>query len=122
MAKIILNCRYFKSGKNKKSVLSNLVKYIATRDGVQKIEIKEENFSKIQTERQQQLIKQLEKNYGMIYTAPEYEDYKKEPTQKNASEYINALIDNHFSELALFYNLHNQELYKSFRNFFLDFL
>lgn len=38
MARIILKCPYLKGGEKTAAHLSNLVKYIATRDGVEKME------------------------------------------------------------------------------------
>lgn len=38
MARIILKCPYLKGGEKTAAHLSNLVKYIATRDGVEKMD------------------------------------------------------------------------------------
>lgn len=58
MAKIILKCRYIKSGGVKHS--KNLINYIATRDGVEKIDTSWEFLPA--TVEQQRLIKEILKD------------------------------------------------------------
>ena len=43
MARIILKCPYLKGGEKTSAHLNNLVKYIATRDGVEKMDNKRKN-------------------------------------------------------------------------------
>lgn len=46
MARLILKCPYLKGGSDKTSAhLENLVNYIATRDGVEKIKVENKNLS-----------------------------------------------------------------------------
>jgi len=104
-AKVILNCRYFKKGSNHKAVLQSLVKYIATRDGVQKVEIKESNRTLPPTTKQFDLIKSLEKEFGIGFGLPELEDYAKVKNQQTASAYITALLDNNLNEVITKENL-----------------
>ena len=93
LAKIILHCRYLRGNKTSGVALANLVKYIATREGVEKVEIKSENENLEATKKQLELIKTLEKEFGIDYDLPEFEDFIKNKTQKTASEYISAMID-----------------------------
>ena len=62
-----MNCKYFKKGSDNKSVLKNLVEYIATRDVVEKVTIKEENQNLPPTQKQIDLIKNLESEFDINY-------------------------------------------------------
>ena len=88
MAKIILKCRYIKSGKVKHS--KNLINYIATRDGVEKIDNSWEHLPA--TVEQQRLIKEI-KDFPDTASNFEYSDYISSPTRKNASEFITRAIE-----------------------------
>lgn len=89
MAKIILKCRYIKSGKVKHS--KNLINYIATRDGVEK---KDDSWEHLPaTVEQQRLIKEILKDLNDTASNFEYKDYLSSPTRKNASEFITRAIE-----------------------------
>ncbi len=89
MAKIILKCRYIKSGKVKHS--KNLINYIATRDGVEK---KDDSWEHLPaTVEQQRLIKEILKDLNDTASNFEYKDYLSSPTRKNASEFIARAIE-----------------------------
>lgn len=89
MAKIILKCRYIKSGKIKHS--KNLINYIATRDGVEKIDDSWEHLPV--TVEQQRLIKEILKDLPDTASNFEYKDYLSSSTRKNASEFISRAIE-----------------------------
>lgn len=89
MAKIILKCRYIKSGKVKHS--KNLINYIATRDGVEKLDGSWEYLPA--TVEQQRLIKKILKDLPDTTSNFEYKDYLSSPTRKNASEFITRAIE-----------------------------
>lgn len=89
MAKIILKCRYIKSGGVKHS--KNLINYIATRDGVEKIDTSWEFLPA--TVEQQRLIKEILKDLPDTASNFEYKDYLSSPTRKNASEFISRAIE-----------------------------
>lgn len=89
MAKIILKCRYIKSGKVKHS--KNLINYIATRDGVEKIDDSWKHLPA--TVEQQRLIKEILKDLPDTVSNFEYNDYITSPTRKNASEFISRAIE-----------------------------
>ncbi len=89
MAKTILKCRYLRKGQTGHS--QNLVKYIATRDGVEKLDEtwKGKPVSKSQTN----LIQDLLKDFPDSKNSHEYQDYLREPTRGNASEFITRTIE-----------------------------
>lgn len=85
MARLIIKNSYIKP-QQKSYHKSNLIKYIATRNGVEK------NFStdEIVTSKQKDLINDIVKNYPNSVNCFEYEDYQKNPNAKNASEFISS--------------------------------
>lgn len=89
MDKIILKCRYIKSGKVKHS--KNLINYIATRDSVEKMDGSWEYLPA--TVEQQRLIKKILKDLPDTTSNFEYKDYLSSPTRKNASEFITRAIE-----------------------------
>lgn len=89
MAKIILKCRYIKSGKVKHS--KNLINYIATRDGVEKLDGSWEYLPA--TVEQKRLIDKIVKDLPDTVSNFEYNDYITSPTRKNASEFISRAIE-----------------------------
>ncbi len=89
MAKIILKCRYIKSGKVKHS--KNLINYIATRVGVEKMDDSWEVLPA--TVEQQRLIYGIAKDLPDTVSNFEYKDYLSSPTRKNASEFITRAIE-----------------------------
>src|SRR5699024_3690463 len=92
-------CPYFKGGNKKASAhLGNLVNYIATRDGVEKIKVKVIN--NLSSEKQTQLINQIVKEFPNTKNLFEYEDYIKNPTIENASEFISIAIEENFDKIG----------------------
>lgn len=89
MPKIIVASRYLKP--TAKGTRGNLVKYIATRETVQKYSPKQKNISA--TENQQQLIFELLKINSDGKKLPEYSDYLKNPSKENASELLSELLE-----------------------------
>ena len=104
-AKIILNCKYFKKGTVHKAALKNLVNYIATREGVQKISVSEKYQLHPPTTGQLNLIQKLEKEFGISYDLPEFEDYISNKNQWTASGYISAMIDHNLNKVLTKKNL-----------------
>ncbi len=93
MARLIVKCKYLKSGGGKN--VGGYIKYIATREGVEKIDdsVKSKSVSKNQNELIQKIISDFPESKEML----EYEDYAKNPTVGNASEFISrALEDNSY--------------------------
>ena len=89
MAKIILKWRYLKPGTRNHN--QNLVKYIAKRDGVEKID---DSWKSLPVSVQQKkMIEQLLKDFPDTADSYEYQDYLHGPTQGNASEFITHSIE-----------------------------
>lgn len=89
MAKIILKWRYLKPGTRNHN--QNLVKYIAKRDGVEKID---DSWKSLPVSVQQKkMIEQLLKDFPDAADSYEYQDYLHGPTQGNASEFITHSIE-----------------------------
>lgn len=91
MAKLITKFKYLKP--NDRKSIGGYAKYIATREGVDKID----DTFKLEpaTKKQQQLIGKILRDFPDSKIMLEYEDYIKEPTVGNASEFISrALEDN----------------------------
>ena len=91
MAKLITKFKYLKP--NARQSVGGYAKYIATREGVDKID---RSYTLApSSQRQQQLIEKILKDFPDSREMLEYEDYLKEPTVGNASEFITrALEDN----------------------------
>ena len=89
MPKIIVASRYLKPAA--KGTRGNLVKYIATRETVQKYSPKQKNISA--TENQKQLIMELLRINSDGKKLPEYSDYLKNPSKESASELLSELLE-----------------------------
>lgn len=91
MARIIIKCPYIKGGKRTSSHLSNLVKYIASRDGVEKME--SGYRFKDSTVKQEDLIVQILNEYPDAKDLFEYTDFIENPNRENASEFITIAME-----------------------------
>ncbi len=89
MAKVILKCRYLRAGNSAHS--ENLVKYIATRDGVERLD--DAWKAKPVSKAQQKLIAQILHDFPDAQRTYEYQDYLKSPTQGNASDFISRALE-----------------------------
>ena len=87
MAKIIVSCRYRKNPK----ALANLVRYIGTREGVEKLH--STNKYEFASKSQMQLVQTVAKKFPASKRFLEYEDYDRFPTKENASEYLDAVAE-----------------------------
>lgn len=98
MAKLITKFKYLKP--NERQSVGGYAKYIATREGVEKID-KSFNFAPSSV-KQQQLIQKMLKDFPDSKNSLEYEDYIKNPTVYNASEFITrALEDNAYEVMQI---------------------
>ena len=91
MSQIIVTSRYLKIGTETKR--KNYTRYIATRETV---EIREQNIIDREapaTEKQQELLSDLLKDFPEAKKYLEYEDYKNNSTVENASELISMIIE-----------------------------
>ena len=91
MARLITKFKYLKP--NARQSVGGYAKYIATREGVDKID---DSFKlSPSSQKQRQLIGKILRDFPDSQEMLEYEDYVKEPTVGNASEFIaRALEDN----------------------------
>ena len=96
MAKIILKCRYLKPGSSAHS--QNLIKYIAKRDGVDKID---DTWKCLPVSSgQKQLIKDILHDFPDAKSSYEYQDYISSPNRGNASEFISRAIEENIDLIA----------------------
>ena len=103
MPRIIFKCRYIK---NAAVHAENLVEYVATRDGVEIISLA--SRERPATEKQEQLIADILTQFPYTTDLFEYEDYIKQPTVENASEFISAALDQNMDQLS------HQEVYVNY--------
>ena len=94
MARLITKFKYLKPS-NRQSV-SGYAKYIATREGVEKVD---DTFkSNPPTEKQKRLIEKILHDFHDSKDMLEYEDYLKEPTLGNASEFVTRILEDNAYE------------------------
>lgn len=98
MARIILKCPYLKGEEKTAAHLNNLVKYIATRDGVEKIKSGRGLWHS--TKKQKELITQILKEFPDTKDLFEYEDYCENPNRENASEFIAIALEQHLNKIG----------------------
>ena len=103
MPRIIFKCGYIK---NNPEHVKNLVGYIGTREGVEKLPRYRKNQPATlkQTERIKDILRQFPDSKSLF----EYEDYKNKPTLENASEFLTATIDHNLDQLS------HQEVYVNY--------
>lgn len=89
MAKLITKFKYLKPS-DRQSV-GGYAKYIATREGVEKVDDTFKNDPP--TEKQKKLIDKILRDFPDSKDMLEYEDYLKEPTLGNASEFISRVLE-----------------------------
>lgn len=89
MPKIIFTSRYMKDAPA--AQLANYVKYIATREGVEKIDESKRELPA--TVAQKKLIAHLLKDFPEANNMLEYEDFKRHPTIGTASEFISTVLE-----------------------------
>lgn len=98
MARIIMKSPYLKPGTVGGKHAGNYVKYIATREGV---ELAEDTLKHLPaTVKQEQLIRQILRDFPDSTDFHEYGDYKQNPTRENATEFISRVLETHSGELA----------------------
>lgn len=98
MAQLIFKCPYLKGGGANASHLSHLTNYIATREGVEFLTAENRNLPA--TKKQEELIAQLLKDFPNTKNIFEYEDYLKEKTIENASEFILMALEYNIDVMA----------------------
>jgi len=96
MARLVTKFKYLKA--NKRSGVGGYANYIATREGVEKID-ETKKFSPA-TDEQKKLIRKLLKDFPDSKKMLEYEDYMTTPTIEKASEFISRAIDDNAESLV----------------------
>ncbi len=92
MAHIIVKNGFLKGGSTKTAAhLSYLIKYIATREGVEKIKNGRELWHT--TKKQQTLVNEILREFPDSQELFEYEDYLAQPNRENASEFITIALE-----------------------------
>lgn len=89
MAKLVTKFKFLKPGARQGR--GGYVKYIATRDGVEKID-DSKRFAPV-TWNQKQLIKKILRDFPDTKDMLEYEDYQQKQTVESASEFISRAIE-----------------------------
>ena len=97
MARLVIKNGYLKGGKAA-SHLNHLVKYIATRDGVEKVSNAKALWHS--TKKQQSLISQIIREFPDSKESLEYEDYLAKPNRENASEFISITLEQHIEQIG----------------------
>ncbi|EGD45806.1 Sel1 domain protein repeat-containing protein [Ruminiclostridium papyrosolvens DSM 2782] len=90
MPKIILRCNYLRDAPPEH--LANYVKYIGTREGVEKVA--DSRALLPATVKQKQLISKILGDIGDAKNMHEYSDFLINPTRENASEFITLALEN----------------------------
>ncbi len=97
MAKLIFTSRYIRDAPSEH--LQNYVRYISTREGVEKADESKKNLPA--TSAQKDLIRQLLKDMPESRDMLEYEDYRQRPTIGNASEFITQALERNLDMTAM---------------------
>ena len=97
MARIIRKSPYLKPNGGGGKHRSNYAKYIATREGVELAEDTSKHLPA--TVMQENLVRQLMRDFPDSKELHEYQDYKQKPTRENASELISRIIEANSGEL-----------------------
>ena len=95
MARLITKFKYLKP--NARQSVGGYAKYIATREGVEKID---ESYKLVPaSKKQEQLIRKILKDFPDSKEMLEYEDYQSAPTVGNASEFISRALEDNAHEV-----------------------
>ena len=97
MAKLIFTSRYIRDAPPEH--LQNYVRYISTREGVEKADESKKNLPA--TSAQKDLIRQLLKDMPESKDMLEYEDYRRRSTISNASEFITQAMERNLDMAAM---------------------
>ena len=99
MPRLIFKCPHIKGGTSSSaSHLGNYVKYMATRDGAERVQWEQDQQPA--TEQQKKLIAQIVRDFPLSCCMFEYEDYQTSPTQGNASDFITRALEENFDRAA----------------------
>ena len=94
MAKLVTKFKYLPPSKANRG---GYAIYIATRDGVEKID--DSKRHKPATKKQKRLIEDILRDFPDAEEMLEYEDYRQKPTIGNASEFITRALEDNAGEI-----------------------
>lgn len=97
MPRLVTKFKYLKPGQNGKSV-GGYARYIATREGVEKLD--DTHLHAPATKKQQALVEKILRDFPEIKESQEYEDFQREQTVGNASEFISMAIEENLDAVA----------------------
>lgn len=97
MPRLVTKFKYLKPGGGGKSV-GGYARYIATREGVERIDDSHRHAPA--TQKQQALVEKLLRDFPEIKGSHEYEDFLREQTVGNASEFISMAIEENLDAVA----------------------
>ena len=99
MPHLIFKCPYIRGGSKKVAAhLSNYVRYMATREGAQRIAADKAQLPA--TKKQQQMVEQLLRDFPLSRGTFEYEDYAAAPTRGNAADFITRALEDNYDAAA----------------------
>ena len=98
MPRLIFKCPYIKGGTSATAHLENYVKYMATRNGVERIDPGRSEWPA--TSKQKKMVEQILRDFPLSRGMFEYEDYAAEPTCANASEFITCALEDNYDQIA----------------------
>lgn len=99
MPRLIFKCPYIRGGSQKAVAhLSNYVRYMATKEGAQRLP--EQTAQLPATEKQRQMVERLLHDFPLSRGLFEYEDYAAAPTRGNASEFITRALEDNYDQAA----------------------
>ena len=99
MPRLIFKCPHIKGGTSSSaSHLGNYVKYMATRDGAERVQWEQDQQPA--TEQQKKLVAQIVRDFPLSCGMFEYEDYQTSTTQVNASDFITRALEENFDRAA----------------------
>ena len=99
MPRVIFKCLHVKGGTAKAAAhLGNAVGYIATREGVQRIDPGKMDLPA--TEKQVNMVEKLVREFPQSCDLEEYADYQDSPTRGNASEFITRAVEDNLDQIA----------------------
>ncbi len=96
MTRLIIKNGYLRNSQKLNSHKAHLIKYIATRDGVEFSTVKNKKESKNQSK----LIAEIIKDFPVSKLSFEYADYKNNPTAENASDFISVTLEQHLDKIG----------------------
>jgi len=97
MPRLVSKFKYMKPGAGGKSI-GGYAKYIATREGVEKLDDSQRYAPA--TAKQEQLIRRILREFPDAKQSHEYQDYQKEKTVGNASEFIIRTLEENMDQVA----------------------